>query len=50
MLGERASQRFKLSDAQHVIAVENGYRTWPDLKASAPVTLETALEYLRATP
>ena len=50
VLGERASERFKLSDAQHVIAVENGYRSWPDLKASAPVTLETALEYAPGDP
>jgi hypothetical protein len=30
--------RFQLSDAQHVVAVERGYRTWPDLKRA----LETA--------
>jgi hypothetical protein len=31
-LGERASERFQLSDAQHVVAVENGYRSWTELK------------------
>jgi hypothetical protein len=30
-LGQRASARFQLSDAQHVIAVELGYRSWPAL-------------------
>jgi hypothetical protein len=30
--------RFQLSDAQHVVAVERGYRTWPELKHA----LETA--------
>jgi hypothetical protein len=28
----RARDRFQLSDAQHVVAVEHGYRTWPELK------------------
>lgn len=37
VLGERARERFQLSDAQHVIARELGYRTWSDLRhASAP--------------
>jgi ankyrin repeat protein len=31
-LGERANARFSLSDAQHVVAIEHGYRTWPQLK------------------
>jgi len=31
-LGERASERFQLSDAQHVVAVGHGYRSWPQLK------------------
>jgi hypothetical protein len=30
-LGRRARARFLLTDAQHVIAVELGYRSWPDL-------------------
>jgi Ankyrin repeats (many copies) len=34
-LGERARERFQLSDAQHVVAVEHGYRTWPELKRAA---------------
>jgi ankyrin repeat protein len=32
VLGARARERFLLSDAQHVVAVEHGYRTWPELK------------------
>ena len=35
VLGARG--RFRLSDAQHVVAVEHGYRTWPDLKRAAEV-------------
>ena len=31
VLGERAQTRFVLSDAQHVVAIEQGYRTWPEL-------------------
>jgi hypothetical protein len=35
VLGTRAEHRFQLSDAQHVVAVEHGYRTWPELKRAA---------------
>ncbi|HZR96352.1 MAG TPA: ankyrin repeat domain-containing protein [Gaiellaceae bacterium] len=35
VLGERAERRFGLSDAQHVVAIEHGYRTWPELKRAA---------------
>ena len=31
-LGERAHKRFQLGDAQHVVAIEHGYRSWPQLK------------------
>ncbi len=31
-LGERAQERFQLGDAQHVVAIEHGYRSWPQLK------------------
>lgn len=31
VLGERGSRRFGLSDAQHVVAAERGYRSWPAL-------------------
>lgn len=31
-LGERAHERFQLGDAQHVVAIEHGYRSWPQLK------------------
>ena len=50
VLGERGRGRFQLSDAQHVVAVEHGYRTWPELKRAAetsesrgPTPLEVAL-------
>ncbi len=32
VLGTRARERFLLSDAQHVVAREAGYRTWAELK------------------
>ena len=35
VLGARVQGRFQLSDAQHVVAVEHGYRTWPELKQAA---------------
>ncbi len=31
VLGARASERFLLSDAQHVVAVEQGYGSWPQM-------------------
>lgn len=48
VLGKRARQRFLLSDAQHVGAVENGYRTWAELKhetAFSDELVDTGLEY-----
>ncbi|MFI6537187.1 ankyrin repeat domain-containing protein [Nonomuraea sp. NPDC050547] len=33
MLGERAGERFLLSDAQHVLAQEHGFRTWAEFRA-----------------
>jgi hypothetical protein len=36
VLGERVRARFLLSDAQHVVAVERGYRSWRELRAAAP--------------
>jgi hypothetical protein len=50
--------RFQLSDAQHVVAVERGYRTWPELKralAEAQVDrtermLDSGLEYVPGDP
>ena len=52
VLGERAHKRFQLSDAQHIVAVENGYRTWPDLKAAQPTVriVDTGLEYRPGEP
>ncbi len=52
-LGERSKERFLLSDAQHVIAVERGYRSWPELRRAAePIghprtetVIDTGLEY-----
>jgi hypothetical protein len=32
VLGSRASQRFLLSDAQYVVAREQGFRTWQELR------------------
>ncbi len=34
-LGGRVHERFQLSDAQHVVATEHGYRSWPQLKHAA---------------
>jgi hypothetical protein len=34
-LGERARERFVLADALHVVAVEQGYRSWPAFKHDA---------------
>jgi hypothetical protein len=33
VLGERVAERVLLADAQHVIAQEHGYRSWPDFQA-----------------
>ena len=64
-LGGRARARFLLSDAQHVIALERGYQSWPDLKrageraerAVAPIgraasetVIDTGLEYRPGEP
>jgi hypothetical protein len=52
VLGARAHTRFKLSDAQHVVAVESGYRAWPELKAAQPNVriVDTGLEYRPGDP
>ncbi len=62
VLGTRASERFRLSDAQHVVAVERGYRSWPEmvraLRAREPEPgeprtdglTETGLEYRPGEP
>jgi hypothetical protein len=46
--------RFQLSDAQHVVAVERGYRTWPELKhaleARTERFIDSGLEYLPGDP
>ncbi|MFD9945074.1 ankyrin repeat domain-containing protein [Nonomuraea sp. NPDC059023] len=33
VLGDRAEERFLLSDAQFVLAQEHGFRTWPEFRA-----------------
>ncbi|MFZ1994474.1 MAG: hypothetical protein WAU75_10210 [Solirubrobacteraceae bacterium] len=51
VVGERVQQRFALSDAQHVVANERGYRSWPVLAravaepARAESVVETGLQY-----
>lgn len=35
VLGERAQSGFRLTDAQHVVALERGYRSWRELRAGA---------------
>jgi hypothetical protein len=35
ILGDRVNERFGLSDAQHVVAGERGYRSWPALVHAA---------------
>jgi hypothetical protein len=47
VLGGRARERFALSDAQHVVAVEQGHRSWTELVKAPPHewTIETGLEY-----
>ena len=41
MLGPRARERFQLSDAQYVIAVEHGHASWPEFRrACEPKSLD----------
>jgi hypothetical protein len=50
--------RFQLSDAQHVVAVERGYRTWPELKHALETAeverserlIDSGLEYVPGDP
>jgi len=42
VLGTRAEERFRLGDAQHVIAVELGFRSWPRLQAAARAAVPPA--------
>jgi hypothetical protein len=37
VLGARAHERFLLSDAQHVVAREQGFRTWHELRSAVGV-------------
>lgn len=47
VLGSRARERFLLSDAQHVVAREEGYRGWAELRRGLPEEWEvdTGLRY-----
>ena len=54
-LGPRAHERFALSDAQHVVAAEHGYRSWPELRHAAESArherlIDSGLEYRRGEP
>ena len=42
VLGGRAERRFRLSDAQHVIAVELGFGSWPRLVAATRARIPPA--------
>ncbi len=48
VLGTRAELRFVLSDAQHVVAVESGHRSWPELRRAAEAPELDRTEALRA--
>lgn len=56
VLGDRVHRRFILTDAQHVVANERGYRSWPALahETAAPVRdeslVDTGLEYRPGDP
>lgn len=53
VLGQRARQRFVLGDAQHVVAAEHGYRSWPELRRTVEVderVVDTGLEYAPGDP
>jgi hypothetical protein len=53
VLGERARERFGLSDAQHVVAREQGHRSWTALKRSeAPEEhiIDSGLSYTEDQP
>ena len=48
ILGSRARERFLLSDAQHVVAREQGHRSWADLKRANVETPVDRLGRIRA--
>lgn len=53
VLGMHTHERFQLSDAQHVVAFEHGYRTWPELARETKreeETVDTGLEYRTGDP
>jgi hypothetical protein len=48
ILGRRANDRFLLSDAQHVLAVEHGHRSWAELKQAVEAASLNRESTLRA--
>jgi hypothetical protein len=53
VVGDRVDERFRLSDAQHVLAVEHGYRTWAELVHAETVeerVVESGLAYVEGEP
>ncbi len=44
VLGDRAADRFGLSDAQHVVAREQGFHTWRELKHSLEAVEQRVFE------
>jgi hypothetical protein len=53
VLGDRLGERFRLSDAQFVVAREAGYRTWPRLaraEAREETLVKSSVSYLDGDP
>lgn len=50
VLGDRAAERFALSDAQYVVARESGYSAWRELLAAQPRAVVTDLSYAPGDP
>jgi hypothetical protein len=50
VLGARAAKRFVLADAQHVIAVEHGFRSWAGPREHGETVIDSGLVYGGAGP
>jgi hypothetical protein len=50
VLGARAAKRFVLADAQHVVAVEHGFRSWAGLLEHGETVIDSGLVYGGAAP
>ena len=48
VLGERARRRFQLTDAQYLIAAENGHRSWVEFRRTIEPSPLDPLEELRS--